>query len=97
MRLGMFLSLAFALMLSVWSTPSLAAVSGSRGTTVVAFQQPAGGGAQAQPSAQPSGKVDVDINVNHNGGGRWYAKSVSNVLARAGYAAKTKFPKMACF
>jgi hypothetical protein len=70
MRLGMFLSLAFALMLSVWSTPSLAAVAGSHGTTVVALQQPAGGGAQAQPS----GKVDVDINVNHNGGGgRWYA------------------------
>jgi hypothetical protein len=73
MRLGMFLSLAFALMLSVWSTPSLAAVAGSHGTTVVALQQPAGGGAQAQPSAQPSGKIDVDINVNHNGGGRWYA------------------------
>ena len=69
MRLGMFLSLAFALMLSVWSTPSLAAVAGSHGTTVVALQQPAGGGAQVQPS----GKVDVDINVNHNGGGRWYA------------------------
>jgi amino acid transporter len=70
MRLGMLLSLAFGLMLSVWSTPSLAAVAGSHGTTVVALQQqPAGGGAQAQPS----GKVDVDINVNHNGGGRWYA------------------------
>ena len=59
-----------ALMLSVWSTPSLAGVGGSHRTTVVALQQPAGGGAQAQPS----GKVDVDINVNHNGGGgRWYA------------------------
>ena len=45
MRLGMFLSLALALMLSVWSTPSLAAVTGSHGTTVVALQQPAGGGA----------------------------------------------------
>jgi len=70
MRLGMFLSLAFALMLSVWSTPSVAAVGSSHDTTtVVALQQPSGG---AAPAAQPSGKVDVDINVNH-GGARWYA------------------------
>jgi hypothetical protein len=70
MRLGMFLSLAFALMLSLWSVPSTAAVS-SHGTTVVALQQqPSGGGAQAQPG----GKLDIDINVNRNGGGsRWYA------------------------
>ena len=70
MRLGMFLSLAFALMLSVWSAPSLAAVGISHGTTVVALQQqPSGGGAQAQPG----GKLDIDINVNHGGsGGRWY-------------------------
>ena len=71
MRLGMFLSLAFALMLSVWSSPSLAAVGSSHGTTVVSLQQqPSGGGAQAQPG----GKLDVDINVNHSSsGGRWYA------------------------
>jgi hypothetical protein len=68
MRLGMFVSLAFALMLSLWSTPAVAAqVGNSHGATVVAFQQPSGGA-----QAQPSGKVDVDINVNH-GGGRWYA------------------------
>ena len=71
MRLGVFLSLAFALMLSVWSTPSLAAAGRSHGTTVVALQQqPSGGGAQAQPG----GKLDVDINVNQSrSGGRWYA------------------------
>src|SRR5262245_20490661 len=70
MRLGMFLSLAFALMLSVWSAPSLAAVGGTHGTTVVALQQqPSGGGAQAQPG----GKLDIDINVNHGRAGRWYA------------------------
>jgi hypothetical protein len=69
MRLGMFVSLAFALMLSLWSTPSVAAqVGDSHGATVVALQQPSGG-AQAQPGA----KLDVDINVNHGGGGRWYA------------------------
>ena len=70
MRLGIFLSLVFALMLSVWSTPSLAGVGSSHGTTVVALQQqPSGGGAQAQPG----GKLDIDINVNHgDSGGRWY-------------------------
>jgi hypothetical protein len=74
MRLGMFLSLAFALMLSVWSTPSVAAVGRSHGTTVVALQQPSGGGA---PAAQPGGKLDIDINVNHGGSGaRWYANPV---------------------
>jgi hypothetical protein len=70
MRLGIFVSLAFAVMLSWLSTPSVAAqIAGSHGTAVVALQQPSGGGAQAQPS----GKLDVDINVNHGGGGRWYA------------------------
>ena len=68
MRLGVLLSLAFALMLSVWSTPSLSAAGGSHGTTVVALQQ--------QPSgaeAQPGGKLDIDINVNHDGSARrWY-------------------------
>jgi amino acid transporter len=73
MRLGMFLSLAFALMLSVWSTPSIAAVGSSHDTTVVALQQPSGGGAAA---TQPGGKLDVDINVNHGGSGRWYANPV---------------------
>ena len=74
MRLGMFLSLAFALMLSVWSTPSVAAAGSSHDTTVVALQQqPSGGGA---PAAQPGGKLDVDINVNHHSGGRWYADPV---------------------
>jgi amino acid transporter len=73
MRLGMFLSLAFALMLSVWSTPSVAAVGSSHDTTVVALQQPSGGGAAA---TQPGGKLDVDINVNHGGSGRWYANPV---------------------
>ena len=73
MRLGMFLSLAFALMLSVWSTPSVAAVGSSHDTTVVALQQPSSGGAAA---AQRDGKVDVDINVNHQSGGRWYANPV---------------------
>ena len=72
MRLGMFLSLAFALMLSVWSTPSVAAVGSSHDATVVALQQPSSGGAAP---AQPGGKLDVDINVNHGGSGaaRWYA------------------------
>ena len=70
MRFGMFVSLAFAMMLSLWSLPSSAApTQSSHGTAVVALQQPAGGGAQAQPS----GKVDVDINVNRHDGGRWYA------------------------
>ena len=75
MRLGMFLSLAFALMLSVWSTPSVAAVGGSHDTTVVALQQqPSGGGA---PATQPGGKLDVDINVNHgSSSARWYANPV---------------------
>lgn len=71
MRLGIFVSLAFAVMLSWLSTPSVAAqLVGSHGTAIVALQQPSGAGAQAQPS----GKLDVDINVNHGGGGgRWYA------------------------
>jgi amino acid transporter len=73
MRLGMFVSLAFALMLSVWSAPSVAAVGSSHDTTVVALQQPSGGGA---PAAQPGGKLDVDINVNNHSGGRWYANPV---------------------
>jgi hypothetical protein len=73
MRLGMFVSLAFALMLSVWSTPSVAAVGSSHDATVVALQQPSSGGAAP---AQPGGKLDVDINVNHHGGGRWYANPV---------------------
>src|SRR5215471_7627725 len=74
MRLGVLLSLAFALILSVWSTPSLAAAGGSHGTTVVALQQqPSGGGAQAQPG----GKLDIDINVNHgNSARRWYTNPV---------------------
>ena len=63
MRLGMFVSLAFALMLSVWSTPSVAAVGSSHDATVVALQQPSSGGATP---AQPGGKLDVDINVNHH-------------------------------
>ena len=70
MRLGMFVALVFASMLSLWSTPSFAAqIGGSHGTAVVALQQPSGGAAPAQAS----GKLDVDINVNHGGGGRWYA------------------------
>jgi len=73
MRLGMFVSLAFALMLSVWSTPSVAAVGSSHDATVVALQQPSSGGAAP---AQPGGKLDVDINVNHNSGGRLYANPV---------------------
>jgi len=73
MRLGMFVSLAFALMLSVWSTPSVAAVGSSHDATVVALQQPSSGGATP---AQPGGKLDVDINVNHHSGGRWYANPV---------------------
>jgi amino acid transporter len=73
MRLGMFVSLAFALMLSVWSTPSVAAVGSSHDATVVALQQPSSGGAAP---AQPGGKLDVDINVNHHSGGRWYANPV---------------------
>jgi hypothetical protein len=68
----MFLSLAFALMLGLWPTASVAAADSSHGSAVVALQQPSGGG--GAPAAQPTGKVDVDINVNHNGGGtRWYA------------------------
>jgi hypothetical protein len=68
MRLGMFIAFGFALMLSLFSTPSFAAqIGSSHGTAVVALQQPSGG---AAPAA--SGKLDVDINVNH-GGGRWYA------------------------
>jgi hypothetical protein len=75
MRLGMFLSLAFALMLSVSSTPSVAAVGSSHDTTVVALQQQPSGG--AAPATQPGGKLDVDINVNHGGSGaRWYANPV---------------------
>jgi len=82
MRLGMFVSLALALMFGLCSTPSLAAeASGSHGTSIVALQQPASGGSAepAQPGsgaqqAQPGGKVDVDINVNRgNSGARWYA------------------------
>jgi len=70
MRLGMFIGFVFALMLSLWSTPSFATqIGSSHGTAVVALQQPSGGAAPAQPS----GKVDVDINVNRGGGGRWYA------------------------
>jgi hypothetical protein len=69
MRLGIF-SLAFALMLGLWASPSVAAQVGASGTSVVALQQPSGGSAQAQPG----GKLDVDINVNKGGGGgRWYA------------------------
>jgi hypothetical protein len=69
MRLGMFLSLAFALMLGLWTTPSVAADNGaSHGAVVVALQQPTG---SAAPAA-PTGKVDVDVNVSHSGG-RWYA------------------------
>jgi len=82
MRLGLFVSLAFALTLGLWSTPSMATpVTGSQGTFITALQQqPSGGSAEpAQPAsgaqqAQPSGKVDVDINVNHGqSGARWYA------------------------
>src|SRR5262245_14055123 len=69
MRLGILVSLAFAAMLSLWSTPTFAAGLVSHGTSIVAMQQPSGGAAPAQPS----GKVDVDINVNRSGGGRWYA------------------------
>ena len=69
----MFVSLAFALMLSVWSTPSVAGVGSSHDATVVALQQPSSGGAAP---AQPGGKLDVDINVNHHSGGRWYANPV---------------------
>jgi hypothetical protein len=70
MRLGMFVAFAFAVMLSLWSTSSLAAqIANSHGPAVVALQQPSGGAAPAQPS----GKIDVDINVNRGGGGRWYA------------------------
>src|SRR5437588_804229 len=74
MRLGMFVSLAFALMLTAWSSPSAAAqLSSSHGTAVVALQEPSGGAAQAQPG----GKLDVDVNVNHGtSGGRWYASPV---------------------
>ena len=44
MRLGMFIALGFALMLSLWSTPSVAAqIGSSHGTAVVALQQPSGG------------------------------------------------------
>ena len=60
-------------MLSVWSTPSVAAVGSSQDATVVALQQPSSGGAAP---AQPGGKLDVDINVNHQSGGRWYANPV---------------------
>src|SRR5689334_1521470 len=70
MRLGMFVSLAFALMLSLWSIPTAAAQLSSHDTTVVALQQPSG----SATTQAPSGKVDVDINVNRGqGGGRWYA------------------------
>jgi hypothetical protein len=70
MRLGMFIALVFASMLSLWSTQfSAAQIGSSQGTAIVAIQQPSGGAAPAQPS----GKVDVDINVNRGGGGRWYA------------------------
>jgi hypothetical protein len=70
MRLGIFVSLVFAVMLSWLSTPSAAnQIAASHGTAMVALQQPSAGGAQA---AQPTGKLDVDINVNHGGGGRWY-------------------------
>ena len=73
MRLGIFVSLTIAFMLSLYSTPTAAASLGSHGSTVVALQQPSGGAAPAQPS----GKVDVDINVNRGqGGGRWYANPV---------------------
>ena len=70
MRLGLFVSLVFAVMLSWVATPSAATPAASHGTAIVALRQPSAGGA---PAAQPSGKLDVDINVNHGGGGRWYA------------------------
>jgi hypothetical protein len=82
MRLGLFVSLAFVLMLGLWSTPSMATpVSGSQAMSITALQQqPSGGSAEpAQPGsgaqqAQPSGKVDIDINVNRGqSSGRWYA------------------------
>jgi hypothetical protein len=67
----MFVALAFSVMLSLWSTPSVAAqIGNSHGPAVVALQQPSGGAAPAQPS----GKIDVDININRgNSGARWYA------------------------
>src|SRR5262245_34937871 len=73
MRLGMFVSLAFALMLGVWSTPSIAGQIGSDGTAIVALQQPGSG---STPQAQPGGQLDVDINVNRGGSGQWYANPV---------------------
>ena len=82
MRLGLFVSLAFTVMLGLWSTSSTATpVSGSQGVSITALQQqPSGGSAEpAQPGsgtqqAQPSGKVDVDINVNRGqSSARWYA------------------------
>jgi hypothetical protein len=74
MRLGMLLSLAFALVLGLLSTSGVAApINDSHGTTIVALQQPGGNLTQSPPS----GKLDVDINVNHgSGGGRWYASPV---------------------
>ena len=69
MRLGILVSLAFAAVLSLWATPTFAAGLVSHSTSIVAMQQPSGGAAPAQPG----GKLDVDINVNHgDGGGRWY-------------------------
>jgi hypothetical protein len=69
----MFLSLAFALLLSAWSTAAAAQFASPHGTAVVALQQPSGATAQSQPG----GKLDVDINVNHgSGGARWYTSPV---------------------
>ena len=74
MRPSMFVMLAFAIVLGVWSRMPLAVQGLS--THVVASvsaaqDQPAGTAAQDKPS----GKLDIDININKGNGnaGRWYA------------------------
>jgi hypothetical protein len=75
MRPSIFVMLAFAIVLGVWSHMPLAVqgLSNHFVASVSAFQgQP--GGTVAQD--KPSGKLDVDININKgNSGnaGRWYA------------------------
>jgi hypothetical protein len=73
MRLSVFVLLAFAVIIGSLSNSSVAQGIRSQAVASVSAAQDQPTGVVAQ--SEPSGKLDVDINVNKGGGGsgRWYA------------------------
>ena len=72
MRLSMFVLLAFAVVFGSLSNSPVAQGIRSQAVASLSAAQDQPTGVVAQ--AEPSGKLDVDINVNKGGGGgRWYA------------------------